>query len=276
MENIESTEKIINLLMGLGFTESEGKVYTALLKNGESTGYEASKQSGVPRSKLYTIMDGLVRKGFVRSTHEEKSTLYGAIPVSDLAEIMKARLSGNLSEIESEAVKLSTPATDERIWHINGWPSIRNKAMTLLRDAKKTVQVQVWVNDLDDELAEMLNKKREELGNVIVVLYDSKEEYDTGLKKYYAHGFEDDKLADIGHRWMTVVTDSSEVLYVTIEPDNTASAINTKNKSMIFFAGEYVIHDAYCLRMISQMSKEVQTKFGEDMEGIRDIYSYEK
>ena len=44
---------VIELLKNLQLTESEAKVYVALSQYGPQTGYEVSKTSGVPRSKVY-------------------------------------------------------------------------------------------------------------------------------------------------------------------------------------------------------------------------------
>ena len=54
------TESTINLLNKTGLTDGEAKVYLALLQNGGSSGYEASKQAGVPRSKIYNLLESLV------------------------------------------------------------------------------------------------------------------------------------------------------------------------------------------------------------------------
>ena len=43
---------MIAQLREFGFTESEAKVYVALLEGGAVSGYEASKLSGVARSKI--------------------------------------------------------------------------------------------------------------------------------------------------------------------------------------------------------------------------------
>ena len=54
---------MIAQLREFGFTESEAKVYVALLEGGAVSGYEASKLSGVARSKIYTILEALIQRG---------------------------------------------------------------------------------------------------------------------------------------------------------------------------------------------------------------------
>ena len=59
-------EDKIFLLNKIGLTDAEAKVYLTLLKNGSASGYEASKFSAVPRSKIYNVLESLVMKGFPR------------------------------------------------------------------------------------------------------------------------------------------------------------------------------------------------------------------
>lgn len=53
---------VIELLKNLQLTESEAKVYVALSQYGPQTGYEVSKTSGVPRSKVYNILESLEKE----------------------------------------------------------------------------------------------------------------------------------------------------------------------------------------------------------------------
>ncbi|MFO8070000.1 MAG: TrmB family transcriptional regulator, partial [Alkalibacterium sp.] len=106
--------------------------------------------------------------------------------------------------------------------------------------------------------------------------YDRHKQYDTPLTKYHAHGFEQDKLNEIGHRWITIVSDKESVLYGTIPFQGKTKAIYTKNPILSFFASEYVIHDAYCLRLIEHFPEEIKAHYGEDMKGLRDFFSHSK
>jgi len=266
-------DNYVNLLKEFGFTESEAKVYISLLRSGACTGYEASKISGVPRSKIYNILESLMQKGALVSAQGEKTVLYRAEPMKQLTSIIRNSVNDTLNLLEAEADKMQKPRDDEQIWHLYDYYGVKNKCLEMVRQAKKSILVQIWVDDLDDEMADWLNHKREELGKVLVVLYDSEQKYNTKLKKFFAHGYEEDKLADIGSRWILVTADNKEVIYSTVSRTNTVDAIRTKNASMVFFAGEYVMHDAYCLRLIDHLREPVKSEFGVHMEGVRDIFS---
>lgn len=265
--------KIIDLLKRFDFTESEAKVYITLLQNGPCTGYEASKLSGVPRSKIYNILEILTNRGALVTSDGEKTILYRAEPIERLKNLIKSNVEDNLNALELEAQRFENPKDDEKIWHLFDYKSITNKCLEMVQKAKSKVLVQIWIDDLNDRLVECLNQKMDEMDKVLVVLYDSSEKYNTKLKKYYKHGFEEAKIKDVGHRWITITCDGKEMTYALIRNSKVSEAIYTKNESMVFFADEYIYHDAYCLRLIERFGTQVKKEFGEDMGGIRDVFA---
>ncbi|HFM9352046.1 TPA: helix-turn-helix domain-containing protein, partial [Enterococcus faecium] len=58
-------ETIIQIMKKYDFSEMETRVYTTLLEKGNLTGYEVSKISGVPRSKVYNILEKLLKKNLI-------------------------------------------------------------------------------------------------------------------------------------------------------------------------------------------------------------------
>lgn len=57
------TNNQFNQLLSLGLTEYESKVYLAMLEKHSSTASELSKLSGVPRTRIYDILDRMARSG---------------------------------------------------------------------------------------------------------------------------------------------------------------------------------------------------------------------
>ncbi len=59
-------ESVLDKLQRVGLTEYEAKVYLALLNAHLSTASKASDKSGVPRTKIYSVLESLRDKGWVR------------------------------------------------------------------------------------------------------------------------------------------------------------------------------------------------------------------
>ena len=71
---------LLEQLTRIGFTEYEAKVYLALLRQNPATGYQISKDSGVPRSMVYETLSRLHGRGLVLETVEGRATLYRPLP----------------------------------------------------------------------------------------------------------------------------------------------------------------------------------------------------
>ncbi len=59
-------ESVVEKLQHVGLTEYEAKAYLALLNAHLSTATQASEKSGVPRTKIYSVLESLKNKGWVR------------------------------------------------------------------------------------------------------------------------------------------------------------------------------------------------------------------
>jgi len=58
---------VVEKLQRVGLTEYEAKAYLALLNTHLSTATQASEKSGVPRTKIYSVLESLRNKGWVRA-----------------------------------------------------------------------------------------------------------------------------------------------------------------------------------------------------------------
>lgn len=266
-----SMERLIQVLRKFNYTESEAKVYVSLLQSGPQTGYEVSKLSNVPRSKVYNVLESLVARGVIATTPGTKTILYRAEPVQRLADLQRTSVEQEICELQRETKNLSLPRDDEQVWKLSGYRSILEKCREMIGHASKQLLMQVWAEELP-ELEPLLLKKQENL-NLLVILYDQEGKYDTRLTKIYRHGFEKDRIRETGFRWITIATDQREMLHATMQVGNASEAIYTCNASMVYFAEEYVRHDAYCLRIINTLPQEVRRAFGDSMEGIRDVFA---
>ena len=66
-------ESIVERLRKLGLTEYEAKVYSSLLKYHLNSASKLSERSGVPRTKIYSVLESLAAKGLI--------TVYSGVPL---------------------------------------------------------------------------------------------------------------------------------------------------------------------------------------------------
>ena len=67
---------IVEKLIEFGLTRQEAVIYLCLFQNGDLTGYEVAKQTGISRSNVYSALAGMVEKGaaYVREGNASKYT----------------------------------------------------------------------------------------------------------------------------------------------------------------------------------------------------------
>ena len=75
----------------IGLTKGEIKAYLALLKIGSSSTGLISKQSQVSRSKLYSVLDRLEKKGLVTHVDKNGVTYFQAVEPSKVSDYLKAK-----------------------------------------------------------------------------------------------------------------------------------------------------------------------------------------
>jgi sugar-specific transcriptional regulator TrmB len=71
-------ESVVEKLQRVGLTEYEAKAYLALLNTHLSTATQASEKSGVPRTKIYSVLEALRNKSWVR-VHSGVPLLFQAV-----------------------------------------------------------------------------------------------------------------------------------------------------------------------------------------------------
>jgi len=77
-------ESIVERLRKLGLTEYQAKVYSSLLKNHLNSASRLSERSGVPRTKIYSVLESLAAKGWIK--------VYSGTPLLDeLKTLLKGR-----------------------------------------------------------------------------------------------------------------------------------------------------------------------------------------
>jgi sugar-specific transcriptional regulator TrmB len=264
-------DKIINLLKSFNFTESESKVYISLLKNGSGTGYEISKNSSVPRSKVYNILEMLIHRGCVVVSKHTNPVNYSAVPVDEFIDNIKMDVEQSLGDIKTELLNYNQPIDLDNMWYIREYQNIFNKCRHLLNSAKTDVYIQVWKEDIHN-IYEELKHVQERLDKVVIILYSASNDYEVDLKSYYRHGFEQKMLEESGGRWINIVVDSKEVIYGHIQNEKNAEIIWTESTPMVFLAKENIRHDAYCLKLIEALDEDTKNKFGNGLLGIREIF----
>ncbi len=99
---------IENILEGLGFTKGESIVYLTLLKIGESKVGPIITSSGISRSKVYDILERLIKKGIVSKVDKNEVLCFQALSPDTLFIYLKEKETQIQKEVETLQKALPT------------------------------------------------------------------------------------------------------------------------------------------------------------------------
>ncbi len=102
----------VTSLLSLGLTGYEANAYVALTRRGKATGAEVARLAGLPRQRIYDVLDDLVGRGLA-TVEPGRPAHYTAIaPEHAVAALLAAHRSvlERMQQDAEEAVRLLTPA----------------------------------------------------------------------------------------------------------------------------------------------------------------------
>lgn len=158
---------LLEKLIGFGLTRQEAVLYLCLYQNGEMTGYEASKLTGISRSNVYNSLTGLVEKGAAYK-REEAAAKYVAVDVDDFCKNRIRRMEEDREYLTSHVLRPETES--EGYLTIAGARHIRDKAVNMLAQAQSRIYLLApasFIEGLQQELEALAGQ-----GKKVVVLSD--------------------------------------------------------------------------------------------------------
>jgi predicted transcriptional regulator len=102
-KNIDDDLKIKivrNFLMKLDYSDEAVAVYLSLIRNGPSTLLTISKTSGIERTRLYRMIDDLVKKGILEEVPRYKRKTVKAVDLDTIELMVKEKMS-SMASLES-------------------------------------------------------------------------------------------------------------------------------------------------------------------------------
>ncbi|MDF2587600.1 MAG: transcriptional regulator, TrmB [Anaerocolumna sp.] len=137
---------LIESLMKTGLTKNESELYMVLCREGELTGYEAAKLSGIPRANTYQVLSGLVEKG---GAYVIEGTVpkYVAIPVDEYCSNVMNHIKDVVEIIKKECPKLNDSV--EGYITVSGLQNIIDKIRTIIEHATERVYVSISEREIE-------------------------------------------------------------------------------------------------------------------------------
>ncbi|MFN1909277.1 TrmB family transcriptional regulator [Clostridioides difficile] len=112
-------DNIINELQNIGFTKYESQIYISLLKESPLTGYEISKLSGVPQSKVYENITKLLNNNIIINVGTDPIK-YIPINPNELLKNKKKEFDNSMDNLKNSLRILNKNKSVEYVLNIKG------------------------------------------------------------------------------------------------------------------------------------------------------------
>lgn len=226
---------LIESLTKVGFTRHESLLYLTLCKEGEITGYEAAKLSGIPRSNAYLALAGLVDKGGAYRC-EEEAVKYTAVPVIELVCNLRRDFEAILCHIEKEAPNKELPA--DGFITITGQKPVIQRVTNMIDQAEHRIYIALsalWLERFRPTLEAAI---RRELKVVVI----TEPPYDIPGASIYHHQRTPGSIR--------LITDSTQVLTGLLS-DAESSCVYSKNSTLVHLIKESLTNEIKLIRIES-------------------------
>lgn len=261
--------QLIDILKDLNFTEYEAKAYLALLAHSPLTGYAVAKNSGVPRSKIYEVLDNLIARGDVIASLGD-TPLYKALPAKDMITARKARTAETFEAAEASLKNFEQSADDrENIWNITGRNAILQKVNECILSAEKRILIEIWAEDFFD-ISSSLEKAASNGVDIKIIAYG---DINAPYASVYPHDMSDEITNEYGGRWIVFSADDKEVVAGAVSLGNESRAASTKHQGLVMPITEVVIHDLYIAEIMNAHRDVLEQTFGKDLIKLREKFT---
>jgi sugar-specific transcriptional regulator TrmB len=127
-------------LVNIGLSDYAIHTYLSLLKHHPVNGSQLSKQSGIPRARIYDILRTLKKRGFVA---EAGKGIFVPLPPDELIKQLRRDYEEDLDRFEDLAKEAQTPADHDFIWTVTGYQRVMDKAREMIDAARKEIYVRL-------------------------------------------------------------------------------------------------------------------------------------
>lgn len=246
-------ELLFDKLQKFGLNLYEAKAYASLLKIGTANAYKVSKESGIPRARIYDVMETLTNRGLaMMEESSENAKIYTPVPSKVFLEKMKKEWENDFEDVTNALSELETEANKQDIYvfTVKGKENIISYCKQLLKDANQYVMISMW-----NQMYELLLPDFKECQNRGCKVLGVGHNLKNPIADIEIH--HDGKYHDMSENlhWFIISADGKKLIYgYSAEADK--DAFYTEDTSHIFLLEDYIMHDMLVNRLVSDKNNE--------------------
>ncbi|WP_103107804.1 TrmB family transcriptional regulator [Brevibacillus reuszeri] len=249
---------LLEQLQLFGFNQYEAKAYMALVSLGASNAYQISKESGIPRARVYDTLDTLVSRGIAMLEEAEDGTKsYAPLPVDVFLDQAKQSFEESWSKVSEElrTMEKREPKSDVSLTTVRGEDNVLSFCRIMIRRAREQVLLSMW-EPMYDKLKNELLAKEKAGCSIKGILFD----VDNPMAGLYKHRTNEYINKQTEERWFVLSIDGKELLYGH-SAERKGNAYYTDDPVHIFLMEDYIWHDILVNRLVEAGSQEQLDKW---------------
>ncbi len=260
---------LIESLRQIGLSLNESKAYLSLLRKGGVTGYELSKNAGIPPSKIYESLNKLQAKGLISLIRSNNGQRYVAVEPVEILNRYQREYHRTLEGLKRQLAKIhqNPDAFNHYLWQLSERDSILNKVREIVKNSRKMIYLSIWKEELQ-QVEEFLRKADQRGVKMAIVLYGDAQ-IDFGV--VYEHSLEEILLREMGERRLSLVADNQIVLLAHFSTSGESFGTWSHHRGMINLAIDYITHDIISLKLVKQFEPQMSSIYGKKWEGLRNV-----
>jgi sugar-specific transcriptional regulator TrmB len=237
---------LLSDLVALGFTEYEGKVYLALLKESPANGYQLSKSTGVPRSMVYEALGRLHTRGAVLKSGDTRQTIYRPLPPDQLLDNYDRKHRQLITGLHEGLAEIYDSQDQEMLWSISGEAAIFAYASQMIQKSAREIYLVMGDAALEQLRADIQSSC--ERGVSVGALLTGQGELDCNQVSY--HPPEESEIQELGSM-LVVVIDGQECLIANLDVEMSATV--TTNKNLVLISRQFVWMELFAQRVYEKI-----------------------
>ena len=258
--------QIIDQFQAVGVSSQETKVYLALLKKEGISGYQISKETNIPTSKIYTVLNKLVERGFVVATQNRPNQYFPHPPQKLLGEL-KSEVENNLQSLADnlKALKFSQNGNGSLAWNITGRKDVISQAKEMVDRAENNVFLGTWAKELRPLRSNLA--KAVKRGVKLRMLAYGPTKFDQG--EVFHHRPSDYPFRERGERRFILTSDDERAIIASFSDQETDNGLWTENTGLVLLFRDFVIHEIYIAQVEKAYPDEIRAFAGKGWEKLR-------
>ena len=271
-----SLEQAYKALKAIGFSEYESRAYGALLSQSPANGYQIASRGGIPRAKVYEVLQRLVSRGAaVRvETADRDAKVYVAVDPKTLIDNIQNHMNQACDQAQSALQQLQEePDVMEILWRITSLDDLVSRAHSLVDGAQMTLHVALWAEEFDAVYANLIRAAERDL-RMAVILYSQHD----GLAELQHSGAgavlhsrnKRQVVPELGRQFM-LAADRRQCITGSIFDDGTLDGVFSMNRGLVSNTVDLVNHEIYVERITHEVGEPVFRRYGRDMEGLNSF-----